>query len=324
MALPFVYAPTSLAETCPHGGSLNWQGVCDTTTDSGQEYFGDPILNPITEDVGSVPGVVAEPINLQPIQNPNDSLPPPSEEIIQENPWLNSSIDPEPNNSEIDPISQDEPETWAVIDENGKTLNIISCDIDFCGSGWIPTQYDGFTPIEWARVVLQSRRDPESGNNNGGHWGQYNFQSGIWTETTPEGVVYQIPVEHGQDPFCISNCPVDTPEEVVDQPEEESSEDQLSNEEIVESQFRNFSTKTTMVGNRFQFKHAAHKKKMVKFGKIWLIAKNKNEKKVWKFNIRKNGRINVILPIEYIDWDISVNYILKNNKKISKKITIKD
>jgi len=260
-----------------------------------------------------------------PRQYPNiDTLPTPSEEIIQENPWVSVSSAP---HGQV-PTGQDEPELWAIVDEDGNTLNPIICDVDYCGSGWIPTEYDGFTPTKWARVVLQGSRDPETGNANGGHWGQYNFPSGVWTEEREDGKTYKVPTVYGQKPVCISNCLVQNPEEVADAPIDDPALESpgvddgegivSSTETLARSVFVNAKTSNASLS----FVNKTHRKTMISSGKIWVIAKNNDKKKVWKFDVKDNGRSLITLPIGYADWNISINYKLKNGKSISKRVVI--
>lgn len=292
--------------------------VTANETDSG-DYVPSPPHHP-----EPIPEVVVD----DPREYPNvDVLPEPDEQLIAENPWVNSSTDPKVNDSSNDPTSQDNPEIWAVVDQSGNTVNTIVCDIDYCGSGWIPTQYDGFTPTQWARVVLQSARDPLTGENNGGHWGQYNFPSNVWTDIGSNGATYIIPTTYGESGACIENCPViqDPLEGVV--PEEGGEEVLLNNiestEEITETQTRNSFVKATKTKGYFSFKEKVHKKKFVRSEKVWIIAKKNNIKKIWKFRVKNNGLVKITLPIEYIDWNISVKYKLKNTKRFSKNIILR-
>ena len=55
-ALPFIYMSNAIAGgKCPFGGSPNWQGVCDTTTDSGQSYFGPTLTQEEADRIGPAP-----------------------------------------------------------------------------------------------------------------------------------------------------------------------------------------------------------------------------------------------------------------------------
>lgn len=265
----------------------------------------------------SVPESSPEPIE-DPRQYPNeDRLAPPSEHLIQQNPWTNSSSAPEGQA----PTGQDELESWAVVDQNGNTINIISCDRDYCGSGWIPVSWDGFTPTEWARVVLQGARNPETGNSNGGHWGQYNFPSNVWTQERQDGGTYQIPIEYGQEPTCIANCPV--PEENVESPSTPESGEEVAtqnDEASVNSEPRSFNIVAQVTKKKISFSKKFPVRKNMKNGNIWVIATKGTEKSVWKFKVSKINKTNIVLPIKYADWNISVNYILKNNKRVSNKI----
>ena len=274
------------------------------------------IQNPPTSE--PTPEPTPEPVE-DPRQYPNvDTLPPPSQELIQQDPWANSSNAPV---GQV-PSGQDEPESWAIVDENGNTLNIIVCDVDFCGSGWIPTAYDGFTPTQWARVVLQGARNPETGSSNGGHWGQYNFPSGVWTEERGSGGTYQIPIEFGQQPICVANCPI--PEEgVVEIPEISADGGGVTTENTdssVTPEPKSFSVVVQKTNKTVSFKQKFPNRKNIKNGNIWVIAIKGAEKFVWKFRAAKNNKTNIVLPNKYADWNISINYVLKNNKKVSNKI----
>lgn len=281
-------------------------------------YAEEIIEDPVIEN----PEIPAE----DPREYPNtDILEPPSQDLIEQDPWRESSSAPE----EQVPSGQDEPEGWAVVDENGNTLNIIVCDIDYCGSGWIPTAYDGFTPIEWARVVLQSKRDPQTGNSNGGHWGQYNFPTGIWTNENDLGEVYVIPKEYGEQPFCISNCPVPEEEVVEDPSLSEVGTDPentvIENTETVsETEARSFKVAPQIIKNKFLFSKKFHIRKNIVNGKIWIIATKNNKKIVWKIKAAKRGKTKIEFPNKYFTWDIKINYKLKNGKKIGYGVILKN
>lgn len=56
MTLPFIYVSNAVAGgKCPFGGSPNWQGVCDATTDSGQSYFGPTLTQEEADQIGPAP-----------------------------------------------------------------------------------------------------------------------------------------------------------------------------------------------------------------------------------------------------------------------------
>lgn len=311
IATTLVAAPHAHAEEAPA-----------TSTES--EYVPSPIHDP---------DPVPEPTMEDPREYPNvDTLEPPGQDLVAENPWVNSSIDPAINNAENDPASQNEPEIWAIVDENGNTVNTIVCDVDYCGSGWVPTAYDGFTPTQWARVVLQSERDPLTGENNGGHWGQYNFPSNVWTELGSNGATYLVPSSYGDPRVCVENCPVveqpvgDSPDEnVEDVPLNTTNQTDTSSE----IQTKNSFVRVTTNKNYFSFKEKVHKKKMIKFGKVWVIAKKDKSKRVWKFDVNRDGVVKIVLPTDYADWEITVNYKLKNSftknrKTFSKNIILKN
>ena len=285
LLLPATYVPNAVASTCPYGGSPNWQGVCDTTTDSGQSYFG-----------------------------------PPSDTFVEDEPDPDPEPTPEPTSSPTSnvPNDQDEPEMWAIVDESGNTQNIIVCDADYCGSGKIPVNFDGSTPTEWANVVLQSSRDPETGNYNGGHWGQYNSSNNTWTYVSPDGSVYKIPTEYGSSPICIENCPVPEEDIVVVSQSSGNEEERIS--QNISSQPRSFSVVAQTTDKTFSFSKKFPIRSSIKGGKIWVVATNGSKKSVWKFRVANKNKTNITLPIKYSNWNISINYVLKNNNKVSNKI----
>jgi hypothetical protein len=55
LMLPFLYISSAVAGTCPFGGSPNWKGVCDTTTDTGQSYFGPTLSQQDADAIGPAP-----------------------------------------------------------------------------------------------------------------------------------------------------------------------------------------------------------------------------------------------------------------------------
>ena len=248
-----------------------------------------------------------------PSATPNiDTLSPPSQEMIEQDLWSMVSVDPAPNNSEIDPESQDEPESWAVVDENGNTLNVVVCDRDYCGSGWIPTRYDGHTPVEFARVVLQGARDPQTGNSNGGHWGNYNFPSDTWTQTNPNGSVYEIPIAYGSQPICIELCPSPEPTpspspEPTPSPSPSSGESEETIPEIMPTvlQERLIFIDPVIVNNRIVINQTI--KEIIFKNRIIFFATKGNKKKIWTHNIVGNV-INIKIPIKYLSWNISFKY----------------
>lgn len=315
------------ALVCPYGGSPSWNGQCETTTDAGDSYFGPPmtqeeadgyvsrepskvIVSEETEnsEVNFLSNTNETTNEITPTQNFN--VP---QNLIDQNYWSNISIDPEINNDEINSISESQQEMWAVVDQNGNTLNIIVCNEAYCGSGWIPTNYVGNVPTDFVRVVLQGSRDPESGKYNGGHWGKYNFESNTWTKIKDDGSVYQIPVEYGAEPFCIANCPI-----LLEENGERFTTE--NTDSSVTSEPRSFNVVVQKTNKTVSFKQKFPNRKNIKSKNIWVIATKGAEKFVWKFRAAKNNKTNIVLPIKYADWNISVNYILKNNKRVSNKI----
>ena len=266
---------------------------------SGAYVSADPLDTPVPTPSSSASA------ETTPSATPNiDTLSPPSQEMIEQNLWSEVSVDPAPDNSEIDPASQDEPETWAVVDENGNTLNVIVCDRDYCGSGWIPTRYDGFTAVEFARVVLQGARDPQTGNSNGGHWGNYNFPSNTWTQTNPDNSVYQMPVEYGAQPICIDLCPTPEP---TPSPSPTSGDSEGTTPEITPTvvQERVVSIEPTVINNKIVINETV--KEVVLEDRVIIIATKGNKKKIWVYKMVKNSII-IKIPIKYLSWKISFKY----------------
>jgi hypothetical protein len=233
------------------------------------------------------------------LENNVDTLPPPSQEIIEENPWLESSRSPE---GQI-PSGQDQPEIWAIVDEGGNTLNITVCDIDYCGSGWIPVAWDGLNPTEWARVVLQSQRNPENGKHNGGHWGQYNFSTDTWTQIDQSGAIYQVPVEYGSDPFCIQNCPI--LESETTNIDEEMVMIESNYENVYPVVERKFTLSPEFIKNKLVIKIKI--KDQVFKNTATIVATKGKKKRVWNKKIRVNI-LSLKIPKKYSSWKISVKY----------------
>jgi len=235
-----------------------------------------------------------------------DTLPLPSQELIEQNPWVESSTAPE---GQI-PSGQDEPEVWAVVDQNGNTLNVIICDIDYCGSGWIPAEYDGNTPIRWHRVVIQSQRNPETGNYGGGHWGQYNFSTNTWTQTDENGSVYQIPTEYGAERICISNCPLSNPpsEDPFSEPAVSSQHDSApveNNDEGTITSLRSIAVKSKIINNSIPLNIKIKGK--VFNNRVMVVATKNGKQKIWSKKLKKNV-LSINIPKKYYSWKISVRY----------------
>ena len=132
----------------------------------------------------------------------------PSQEIIDSNPWAPQDGD---GNGVDD--SQENAAGYAVIDANGNTTNIIVCSPAFCGSGWIPTRYDGYTPVEFARVVPQTSADRNSGNV-AGYWGHYDESSSTWTVTQGSSTFVIDPSKYPGEAgslTCVSGCQTELP-----------------------------------------------------------------------------------------------------------------
>lgn len=311
------------ANTCPFGGSPNWQGQCDTTTENGESYSGPPMSQEEADRYTQENSIIV-----------ND---PEAPKIIQEPPVNNDeSVDSSPPQ-----ISSGDHSGWMAVNPDGSPASdIIVCTIEVCGqtgeNSWLDTAIKDGTLSPGVTLVLQTLQDPIEaansingvGNVSGYPESRYDFINNRWIMDGPDGSVYQIPLAYpGTDlggntnlPFCIENCPIiEAPEEILDQPiVEEIPDGNLST-----TQTRNFVKKITTSKKNFSFKIKINKKNKVKFGKIWVIAQKNKIKNVWKFEINKKNKVFITLPIEYLEWNISINYKLKNNKKISKKVIIK-
>jgi hypothetical protein len=256
-----------------------------------------------------------------------DTLPPPSEEMIEEDPWFEASTDPDGDGPEV-PTSQEQEQTWAVVDENGNTVNIISCTQSYCGSGWIPTEFDGHTPTEFARVVLQSDYNPETNSNNGGHWGQHNFSSGQWTLNSGSGTMV-MPTDPNEVPYCIADC-VAPPEEVVSDPDSvsdspdiitqelNSAEEQASPEiYIAKSGDYRVILNSNETDNKIKIRFNKKSSSVNIIAKKW-YAPGMAEKKVWKIKF-KNKKIHVFsVPEKYSGW----KFFIKNKGSKIKRVNV--
>lgn len=267
---------------------------------------------------------VYEPTPVEEVVEENvDTLPPPSEEMIEQDPWFEASVDPDGDGSAV-PTSQEKEQTWAVVDENGNTINIISCTQSYCGSGWIPTDFDGLVPTEFARVVLQSDYDPVTDSNKGGHWGQHNFESGTWTLESGSGTLV-MPTDPNEDPVCIANCVFPPTED--DTPLEEgepflANTEDVGNDSVVAenvSVVRSGDYKVLLNGSvknnkiNIKFNKGALKIKIV--AKRWTSPANP-EKKVWNIRFDQKTKSYVFdVPSAYSDWKF---FIKNDNKKIKR------
>lgn len=127
----------------------------------------------------------------------------PTQDVIDSNPWA-------PHDSDGNGVddSQENAAGYAIVDANGNTTNIIVCSPAFCGSGWIPTRYDGFTPVEFARVVPQTTADRNTGNV-AGYWGHYDETSSTWTVTQGNSTFAIDPSKYPGEAgslVCVAGC----------------------------------------------------------------------------------------------------------------------
>lgn len=328
------------ANTCPFGGSPNWQGQCDTTTESGESYFGPPMsqedANRYTEE---------------------NSITVDSYDSVENN--QNISInDGRVQVSDAHPVdsgmSPGEHGGWAIVNPDGSAGGTIVCTPEVCGQtgdgSLLDTMIKNGSVSSGATFIIQTLQDPvEAANSENGvgnvagySGARYDFVNKRWTikDNTDKYIftfnppIYQIPLAYpGTDLggntnllSCIENCPVEEPEGDIDILADDSPsegpggsnviENTSSTETFARSIFVDTKTKNTSLS----FVSKVHKKRAIRFGKIWVIAKNNIDKKIWKFDVKKKGGVLIVLPIKYSDWNIYINYELKNGKKISKRV----
>lgn len=251
---------------------------------------------------GVTPALADEALTGDPAPAPTepanvDTLPPPSQELIDQNPWVAASTAPE---GQV-PAGQDEPEVWAVVDENGNTLNIIVCDVDYCGSGWIPSAYEGFTPTQWARVVPQSRRNPTTGEYGGGHWGQYNFSENAWY-VTESGSTYLAPTEFGAERVCVSNCGVP---ESPPTPNPDGT-DAVDPTPITDGPATTIGSPIVTVSMSATGTLVARSSEFIGKSQLAVIATKGQSTRVWQVRANKKGAIRIAIPKQFRTWDLRI------------------
>jgi hypothetical protein len=233
-----------------------------------------------------------------------DTLPPPSQDLIEQNHWVESSVAPE---GQV-PSGQDGPEVWAVVDEDGNTLNIMVCDIDYCGSGRIPVAWDGDVPTEWVTVVRQSERDSETGNYNPGHWGQYDFAENVW-RVLENGSTYIVPIEHGAEWICIDNCLIINSNSVSSL-ESSASADGTSpsvehNPSITDTLQQKVLIKPKVINDVIPLRIKI--KDNVLNNSVKVVATKNGKQKIWNKKLKKKV-LSIKIPKRYSSWKISVRY----------------
>lgn len=55
-------------------------------------------------------------------------------------------------------------------------------------------------------------------------------------------------------------------------------------------------------------------------GSAWVVATNGTDKKVWVVKVAKNGKVSLVVPSEYSNWNISINYRLKKKYADGKRV----
>lgn len=254
--------------------------------------------------------------NTQNAESPAESTAEPSAEpspasSSSSEPVVSPTPDPAP--SHAPGMAPGERGGWAMIDDSGKTINIIVCTPEVCGSGW----------FAGARVVLQTLQDPveaatspnREGNVAAYMDGRYNFETNRWTIPGRDNSINQIPLAYpGIDkggnsnfPICIENCPdPNLNQEVFSQTNNESQPLSSSNNstEIVQ---RSVAVKPEVLQDSLVITKKLENK--ILKNKITIVATKDLKKKVWT-RIVKNNLVDIRIPKKYLTWKISIRYTL--------------
>lgn len=125
----FNSSPAQAKIGCPYGGAINWQGMCDTTTEDGDQYFGPPIEVPDDPPPPPNPPADLVPETNQPGVENNSSnsieANTPINTISNPNTVVNQNIDGS-NNSVSSTVNNINTTSSTVINTNTSTINNVS------------------------------------------------------------------------------------------------------------------------------------------------------------------------------------------------------
>jgi hypothetical protein len=297
----FGISPVS-ATTCPFGGSPNWKGECDTTTENNEEYFGPPM----TEEEARI---YTENNSKPKTSDSNNSN---SESSSNENNLTStdSSFNTSNNenisqNSTIETITQnpDLGHGYAAIDTNGNVLNIIVCAHNVCGkdSNWLNLAISQGVFPPGTKLVLQTLRNQETGNVAGYIDAWYDNEKNIFTVNRPicagtmdnqvcnTKAIFEIPVAYpgSQELKCIQNCDVPV---VGEQEQENTNSSSTIQENNTEENLTPMIFSTKFKPNSF----------------ATVVATNKNKIKIWKTKVNKKGKVKININKKYKKWNFKV------------------
>jgi hypothetical protein len=263
-----------MATKCPFGGSPNWQGVCDTTTEDGKEYHGPPMTKTQVQE-----------------HNQNNNYFPVTPNISSN--ILNESVSSNNSNNNIPEVVIANPNSahgYAAVDTNGNVLNVMVCSYNVCGidNNWLNLAISQGIFSIGTRLVLQTLGDPITGNVAGYMNAKYNYETNSFVITKQNGAIFKIPLAYpgSEEMTCIENCENLTIEETE---QNNSSIEETSNNSFEE----------TVVPMMFSTKLKSNTLATV-------VATNKNKKKIWKTKVNKNGIIKINVEKKYKKWKFKV------------------
>jgi hypothetical protein len=309
------------ATTCPFGGSPNWKGECDTTTENGEEYFGPPMTeeeakshtsnhssldtsdtskeNVSDTSTQNVSDTSTQNVSDTTVQNVSDT----TVQNVSDQPTTNNSLYVGPTNNfdlsnylqekvpEIVKSNPDVPHGYAAVDVDGNILNIMSCTYNICGKNndWVNSSIFGGQFPKGTRIILQTLSDEKTGNVAGYMDAKYDNITKSFSITDRKGVVFQIPITYpgSQELVCIKNCDLPATQEIT--------QEGLENINIVQEN----STEKNLTPMIF-----STKLKPNTFATI--VAKNKNKTKIWKTKVNKNGIAKIKVNKKYKKWNFKV------------------
>jgi hypothetical protein len=279
-------ANDSVATKCPFGGSPNWQGVCDTTTEDGKEYHGPPMTETQVQEHN-------QNNNYFPV-TPNTSS-----NVANEGVSSNNSND---NVPEIVIANPDSAHGYAVVDASGNVLNAIVCAYNVCGkdNNWLNLAISQGAIPSGAKLILQTLRDQETGNVAGYMNAKYDFNNKIFiingsicagdfnNRVCNTEAIFKIPVAYpgSQELTCIQNCDVPT----VEEEQNNTSGPVVTQENNIEENLTPMIFSTKLKPNTLAN----------------IIAINKNKTKIWKVKVNKKGIIKINIGKKYKGWKFSV------------------
>ena len=289
-------SPVSAA-TCPFGGSPNWKGECDTTTENGDKYFGPPMTEQeakIYTDNNSksnttIPTTSSNDISVSQESNISEPI---SSTSNTSSSSVSTIVSSESNQTpEVVVSNPDVFHGYAAIDLDGNVLTVIVCNYNVCekNSDYLSIAIKEKVFPPGTRLVFQTLREENTGNVAGYMNAKFDEQTKSFTITDKNGAIFHVPIDYpgSQELTCIQNC--DAP--AIDEENQENISDyNFVQENDIEENLIPMIFSTKLKPNTF----------------ATIVAKNKNKTKIWKTKVNKKGNVKIKINKKYKKWKFKV------------------